>query len=239
LSGLDELQSTIGITFDNPAILGQAFIHTSYIYENLDRQSGDNQTMEFLGDAVLNMLVAEALYRGFPTLPEGKLTEIRVSLIRQEKLAEKAADIKLGDYLLLGKGEEASGGRGKRNNLADTFEALTAAIFLDRGLDVTRQFIISVFCKELEDIKAGRLSSNFKAILQEFTQAEFKTLPEYEIIESSGPDHDKVFVVSVSLGDVVLAVGSGKTRKTAESEAARTAYLKLSAGQERTANRDT
>ena len=230
MSGLDELQATLGVAFDDPAILGQAFIHTSYTYENLKRQTGDNQTMEFLGDAVLNMIVAEALYRGLPTLPEGKLTEIRISLIRQEKLAEKAAEIKLGDYLLLGKGEEASGGRGKRNNLADTFEALTAAIFLDRGLDVTRQFIMSIFSKELEAIKSGRLSSNFKAMLQEFTQAEFKTLPEYEIIESTGPDHDKVFVVSVSLGDVVLAVGSGKTRKTAESEAARTAYLKLSAG---------
>ena len=233
MSALDELQSTLGITFNDPAIPGQAFIHASYTNENLDRQTGDNQTMEFLGDAVLNMLVAEALYRGFPALPEGKLTEIRISLIRQEKLAEKAAEIKLGEYLLLGKGEEASGGRGKRNNLADTFEALTAAIFLDRGLDVTRQFIMSVFHKELEAIKSGGLSSNFKAMLQEFTQAEFKTLPEYEIIESSGPDHDKVFVVSVSLGDVVLAVGSGKTRKTAEAEAARTAYLKLSAGHER------
>ena len=233
MSGLDELQATLGVAFDDPAILGQAFIHTSYTYENLKRQTGDNQTMEFLGDAVLNMIVAEALYRGLPTLPEGKLTEIRISLIRQEKLAEKAAEIKLGDYLLLGKGEEASGGRGKRNNLADTFEALTAAIFLDRGLDVTRQFIISVFHKELEAIKSGQIMPNFKAMLQEFTQAEFKTLPEYEIIESSGPDHDKVFIVSVSLGDVVLAVGSGKTRKTAEAEAARTAYLKLSAGQER------
>ena len=234
MSGLDELQATLGVAFDDPAILGQAFIHTSYTYENLKRQTGDNQTMEFLGDAVLNMIVAEALYRGLPTLPEGKLTEIRISLIRQEKLAEKAAEIKLGDYLLLGKGEEASGGRGKRNNLADTFEALTAAIFLDRGLDVTRQFIISVFHKELEAIKSGQIMPNFKAMQQEFTQAEFKTLPEYEIIESSGPDHDKVFIVSVSLGDVVLAVGSGKTRKTAEAEAARTAYLKLSAGQERT-----
>ena len=233
MSGLDELQATLGVAFDDPAILGQAFIHTSYTYENLKRQTGDNQTMEFLGDAVLNMIVAEALYRGLPTLPEGKLTEIRISLIRQEKLAEKAAEIKLGDYLLLGKGEEASGGRGKRNNLADTFEALTAAIFLDRGLDVTRQFIMSVFHKELEAIKSGQIMPNFKAMLQEFTQAEFKTLPEYEIIESSGPDHDKVFIVSVSLGDMVLAVGSGKTRKTAEAEAARTAYLKLSAGQER------
>jgi len=233
LSGLDELQSSLGFTFNDPAILGQAFIHTSYTNENPGHQTGDNQTMEFLGDAVLNMVVAEALYHGFPALAEGKLTEIRISMIRQEKLAEKAADIKLGNYLVLGKGEEASGGRSKRNNLADTFEALTAAIFLDRGLDVARQFIMSVFGKELAAVKSGKFTSNFKAMLQELTQAEFKTLPEYEIIESSGPDHDKVFIVSVSLGDMVLAVGSGKTRKTAEAEAARTAYLKLSAGQER------
>ncbi|MCX5997068.1 MAG: ribonuclease III [Chloroflexi bacterium] len=232
MSGLDELQSSLGFTFNDPAILGQAFIHTSYTNENPGHQTGDNQTMEFLGDAVLNMVVAEALYHGFPALAEGKLTEIRISMIRQEKLAEKAADIKLGNYLVLGKGEEASGGRSKRNNLADTFEALTAAIFLDRGLDVARQFIMSVFRKELAAVKSGKFTSNFKAMLQELTQAEFKTLPEYEIIESTGPDHDKVFVVSVSLGDVVLAVGSGKTRKTAESEAARIAYIKLSAGQE-------
>lgn len=232
MPGLDKLQSALGFTFDNPDILEQALIHTSCTNENLSRLSGDNQTMEFLGDAVLNMIVAEALYRGFPTLPEGKLTEIRISLIRQEKLAEKAAQIKLGDYLQLGKGEEASGGRGKRNNLADAFEALTAAIFLDRGLDVTRRFITSIFSRELEEIKSGQVSFNYKAMLQEFTQAEFKTLPEYEIIESTGPDHDKVFIVSVAVGDVVLAVGSGKTRKTAESEAARTAYLKLSTGRE-------
>ena len=232
MSGLDELQSTLGFTFNDPAILEQAFIHTSYTNENPGHQTGDNQTMEFLGDAVLNMVVAEALYHGFPALAEGKLTEIRISMIRQEKLAEKAADIKLGNYLVLGKGEEASGGRSKRNNLADTFEALTAAIFLDRGLDVARQFIMSVFREELAAVKSGKFTSNFKAMLQELTQAEFKTLPEYEIIESTGPDHDKVFVVSVSLGDVVLAVGSGKTRKTAESEAARIAYIKLSAGPE-------
>ncbi len=232
MSGLDELQSSLGFTFNDPAILGQAFIHTSYTNENPGHQTGDNQTMEFLGDAVLNMVVSEALYHGFPALAEGKLTEIRISMIRQEKLAEKAADIKLGNYLMLGKGEEASGGRSKRNNLADTFEALIAAIFLDRGLDVARQFITSVFRKELAAVKSGKFTSNFKAMLQELTQAEFKTLPEYEIIESTGPDHDKVFVVSVALGDVVLAVGSGKTRKTAESEAARIAYIKLSAGQE-------
>jgi len=218
--------------FNNEPLLKQAFVHSSYINENPDTDLHDNQRMEFLGDSLLNFIVAEKLYHEFPDIAEGKLTEIRISMIRQEKLAEKAADIKLGNYLVLGKGEEASGGRSKRNNLADTFEALTAAIFLDRGLDVARQFIMSVFREELAAVKSGKFTSNFKAMLQELTQAEFKTLPEYEIIESTGPDHDKVFVVSVSLGDVVLAVGSGKTRKTAESEAARIAYIKLSAGQE-------
>lgn len=230
MSGLDELQSSLGFSFSDPAILRQAFIHPSYANENPGPRAGDNQTMEFLGDSVLNMLVAEALYRGFPALAEGKLTEIRISMVRQEKLAEKAEALQLGGHLVLGKGEEASGGRSKRNNLADTFEALTAAIFLDRGLDAARQFILSAFDKDLEEIRSGKLLQNYKAMLQELTQAEYRALPEYEIIESTGPDHDKVFVVSVSLGDVVLAVGSGKTRKAAESEAARVACLKLSAG---------
>ena len=235
MSALDRLQSTLGITFTDPAILGQALTHTSYASENPGLPTGDNQRMEFLGDALLYVLVAEALYRGFPSLPEGKLTEIRVSLVRKEKLAEKAAGLKLGDYLLLGRGEEASGGRGKPKNLADAFEALTAAIFLDRGMEATRHFITSLFHEEMEAIRSGKLSANFKAMLQEFTQSEFKTLPEYEIIESTGPDHDKVFIVSVSLGEVVLAVGSGKTRKGAEAEAARIGYLKLSAGREEAA----
>jgi ribonuclease-3 len=153
-------------------------------------------------------------------------------MVRQEKLAEKALQFKLGDYLLLGKGEDASGGRGKRNNLADAYEALTAAIYLDRGFEAARSFVLSGFTVDIQAVKEGKHSPNFKAMLQELTQAEFKTLPEYEIIEATGPDHDKIFCVSVSLGDVLLAVGSGKTRKTAESEAARIAYGKLTSKQD-------
>jgi ribonuclease-3 len=227
LTSTDKLQSAIGIRFNNPATLVQALTHSSYINENPAGNDGDNERMEFLGDALLNLFVAEQLYSDFPDLPEGKLTEIRVSMIRQDKLAEKALQLELGGYLLLGKGEDMSGGREKRNNLADAYEALTAAIYLDQGFEKARSFVLSGFAVDIEDARGGKQSPNFKAMLQELTQAEFKTLPEYEIVESTGPDHDKIFCVSVSLADVLLAIGSGKTRKTAESEAARAAYGKL------------
>jgi len=227
LSSLNKLQSSIGIKFNNPDILQQAVTHASYINENPAAASGDNERMEFLGDALLNLFVAEKLYCDFPELPEGKLTEIRVSLVRQENLAEKALQLKLGDHLLLGKGEDASGGRIKRNNLADAYEALTAAVFLDRGFESAKGFVLSGFAADIQAIKDGKHSLNYKALLQELTQSEFKTLPEYEVIEATGPDHDKIFCVSVSMGDVLLAIGSGKTKKNAESEAARAAYNKL------------
>jgi len=228
LSDLRDIQSALGITFSNPSLLQQAFVHTSYINENAGADVRDNQRMEFLGDSVLTMIFAELLYREFPNLPEGKLTELRISLVRQEKLAEKSTALKLGDYLVLGKGEDSSGGRERRNNLADTFEALVGAIFLDQGIGKAREFVLSNYEKDISAIKAGKPVLNYKALLQELTQAKFKTLPGYEIVEATGPDHDRVFCVSVSLGEVVLAIGSGKTRKVAESEAARIALEKLS-----------
>ncbi|MGA9049632.1 MAG: ribonuclease III [Dehalococcoidia bacterium] len=228
MSDIHEIQSALGITFRNPSLLQQAFIHPSYVNENPGADTHDNQRMEFLGDALLNMIFAELLYREFPNLPEGKLTELRISMIRQEKLAEKSSALKLGGYMVLGKGEDSSGGRGRRNNLADTFEALVAAIFLDQGISKAREFVLSNFARDISSVKAGKPVLNYKALLQELMQAKFKTLPGYEIIEATGPDHDKVFCVSVSLGEVVLAIGSGKTRKVAESEAARIALEKLS-----------
>lgn len=229
MSSLSDLESSIGITFTDKSLLLQAFVHSSYLNENPEAGLHDNQRMEFLGDSLLNFLVAEQLYNEFPDLPEGKLTEIRVSLVRQEKLAEKASSLNLGTAMQLGKGEDLSGGRNKRNNLADTFEALVAAIFLDGGMAATRSFILRYFTSDINSIKSGQVALNYKAMLQELTQAEFKLLPDYEIIEARGPDHDRVFFVSVSIGDVVLAIGSGKSKKVAESEAARLALGKLSA----------
>jgi ribonuclease-3 len=224
---VSNLQSALGIIFKNTALLKQAFVHSSYINENAGTDFHDNQRMEFLGDSLLNFIVAEQLYYDFPDLPEGKLTEIRVSLVRQDKLAEKAASLKLGDFMLLGKGEDLSGGRNKRNNLADTFEALVAAVFLDQGIEVAREFVLKHLSPDIAKIKSGKVALNFKAILQELTQAEFKLLPEYDVIEARGPDHDREFFVSVSVGDIVLAIGSGKSKKVAESEAARIALSKL------------
>ena len=227
MTSFQNLQTRLGIHFKDETLLKQAFTHPSYKNENPEFELPDNERMEFLGDALLNMVVAERLYHEFTELSEGKLTDIRVSLVRQEKLAEKAAAFNLGDYLLLGKGEDLSGGRKKRNNLADTFEALIAAIFLDQGIDSARNFVCQNLEADIRAIKAGQIIPNFKALLQEFTQEEFKALPEYEVVESTGPDHDKVFLVTVSLGELVLAVGSGKTKKAAEAEAARIACEKL------------
>ncbi len=222
-----DLQQTIGIAFRDTSLLEQAFIHSSYVNENPDSPLPDNERLEFLGDALLSFIVTEKLYHEFPHLAEGELTEIRVSLIREETLAQLASELKLGDHLFLAKGEEQTGGRGRQSNLADTFEALIGAIFLDQGLTATRDFILRKLHSQLEQIKTEGIGQNYKALLQEFTQAKYKLLPTYRIVEVSGPDHDKDFTVEVTLGDRILGTGSGKSKRSAEMEAARSAWEKL------------
>jgi ribonuclease-3 len=223
------LQQVIGIKFKDESLLRQAFIHSSHTNENPAVPVTDNERLEFLGDALLSFIVAEELYLEFPNFNEGKLTETRVSLIRQETLAEIAAELKLGDYLVLGKGEESTGGRQKQTNLADAFEALIGAIFLDQGLSVIRNFVLAKFADKLQEVRARGIGRNYKALLQELTQAKYKQLPAYHIVETSGPDHDKSFIVEVSLGDRKMGTGSGKTKRTAEMKAARSAWEKLAA----------
>jgi len=224
-----DLQQTIGIAFRDTSLLEQAFIHSSYVNENPDSPLPDNERLEFLGDALLSFIVTEKLYHEFPHLTEGELTEIRVSLIREETLAQLASELNLGDYLFLAKGEEQTGGRGRQSNLADTFEALIGAIFLDQELTATRDFVLRKLHSQLEQIKTGGIGQNYKALLQEFTQAKYKLLPTYRIVEVSGPDHDKDFTVEVTLGDRILGTGSGKSKRAAEMEAARSAWEKLAA----------
>ncbi|MBM4447011.1 MAG: ribonuclease III [Chloroflexi bacterium] len=221
------LQQDIGMTFRDTSLLQQAFVHSSYINENPGFHLPDNERLEFLGDALLSFIVAEKLYHEFPHFGEGELTEIRILLIRQETLAQLALTLNLGDYLHLGKGEEATGGRERQTNLADAFEALIGAIFLDQGLDTARDFVVGKLGSHLERVRAEGIGRNYKALLQEFTQAKFKQLPTYRIVEASGPDHDKGFIVEVVLGDRVLAAGSGKSKRAAEMEAARLAWGQL------------
>jgi ribonuclease-3 len=221
------LQQVIGITFRDVSLLQQAFVHSSYINENPGFPISDNERLELLGDALLSFIVAERLYHGFPNFGEGELTEVRISLIRQETLAELASELNLGDYLLLGKGEESTRGRQRETNLADAFEAVVGAIFLDQGVSVARDFVLSKLHGQLERVRAKGVGRNYKALLQEFTQAKFKQLPTYRVVETSGPDHDKGFTVEVALEDRVLGTGSGKSKRAAEMEAARSALEKL------------
>lgn len=225
-----DLQQAFEVFFRDISLLQQAFVHSSYINENQGFHLPDNERLEFLGDALLSFVVTEKLYHEFPHLSEGELTEIRISLIRQETLAELALALKLGDYLLLGKGEEATGGRERQTNLADAFEALIGAIYLDQGIAAVSDFILSKLSKQLAKIGAEGIGRNYKALLQEFIQDKYKQLPTYRVVEASGPDHDKGFTVEVALGDRVLGTGSGKSKRAAEMEAARSAWEKLASG---------
>ncbi len=227
LANYQDVQQVIGINFREPSLLEQAFVHASYVNENPDFHLPDNERLEFLGDALLSFVVADKLYGEFPYLTEGELTEIRTSLVRQETLAQSASALKLGHYLRLGKGEESTGGRERATNLADVFEALVGAIFLDQGLSAARGFILSELGGRLDEIRTRGTAQNYKALLQERTQAKHKQLPAYQVVEASGPDHDKDFIVEVALGDVVLGRGSGKSKRAAEMEAARSALEKL------------
>jgi ribonuclease-3 len=225
LTDWQKLQQDIGIFFNDLSLLQQAFLHSSFVNENQDNSLSDNERLEFLGDAVLNLVVAEKVYHEFPDLAEGALTTVRTSLIREDTLVQLGAD--LGTYLQLGKGEETSGGRQRQSNLADTFEALLGAIFLDQGFSIVKGFILSRLDSHVTIIKTRGSGQNYKAKLQEFTQGTCKQLPVYHIIQSSGPDHDKKFIVEVTLDNRVLGTGSGKSKKAAEIEAARSACEKL------------
>jgi len=225
----NRLQRIIGVNFHDQSLLQQAFVHSSYVNENPDFSLPDNERLEFLGDALLSFIIAEKLYCEFPHFAEGKLTEIRISLIRRETLAQLASELGLSEYLYLSKGEELTGGRQRQTNLADAFEALLGAIFIDQGIAVARDFILGQMDSHFEEIRTGGIGLNHKALLQEFTQAEYKQLPIYQIVETSGPDHDKAFTVEVLIEGKVLGTGSGKSKRSAEMEAARSAWEKLKA----------
>lgn len=223
----DSWQKDLGISFSDASLLRQAFVHSSYLNENPDFPLHNNERLEFLGDAVLELAVTEELYEGFPDLPEGELTTIRASLVCRETLAELASSLKLGDYLILGQGEEASGGRVRQSNLANTIEALIGAIYLDQGFAKAKQFILRQLEPKLGNIKAGEVMPNYKNLLQELIQRERRTTPLYQLVEATGPDHNRQFTVEILMDGEVLGRGTGKSKKAAEMEAARLAWEKL------------
>lgn len=224
----DALQQSLGISFNDPSLLEQALVHSSYINENPGTAPASNERLEFLGDAVLGLMVAEKLYQDFPYSTEGEMTKLRAALVRRDTLARVARTIKLGDYLYLGKGEETSDGRRKSANLAGALEALIGAIFLDQGLSTAMDFIRRLLNKELQRIVSHGAVVDYKSQLQELIQARQHQTPIYQLIEAIGPAHDKRFIVEVRAGDAVLGRGTGKSKKMAETEAAYAAIERLS-----------
>ncbi|MBN2186060.1 MAG: ribonuclease III [Dehalococcoidia bacterium] len=224
MTNWDDCQKALGISFNDELLLKKAFVHSSYLNENPNFILCSNERLEFLGDAILGFVVAESIYSEFPELPEGELTRIRSSLVCGETLAQVASLLKLGDWLLLGEGEDASGGRMRQSNLANAVEALIGAIYLDQGLVEAKEFIFRQLEPMLERIKTGEAIPNYKALLQELSQKIKKATPLYHLVAATGPDHNKQFTVEVLIEGEVLGRGTGKNKKAAETEAARLAW---------------
>jgi ribonuclease III len=224
-----EFQKTLKLKFHNPALLEQALVHSSYINENSSSSIGHNERLEFLGDAILDYIVTEKLYRDFPDVAEGEMTKMRAALVRRETLARIAVDIRLGDYLYMGKGEESTGGRTKLPNLAGALEALIAAVYLDLGNAAASDLITRLYAEEWDKLTRRDAVIDYKSKLQQISQSKFQEIPAYRLISESGPDHDKQFRVEVSVNLKVLGSGAGKSKKIAETEAARLALKQLAA----------
>jgi len=227
LADLAVLQQILGVSFKDPSLLEQALVHSSYVNENPGSALTSNERLEFLGDAVLGSVIAEKLYHDLPSFTEGEMTKLRATLVCRDTLAQAARAVGLGDYLYLGKGEEASGGRHKPVNLAGALEAMIATNYLDQGPATTKDFILRLFNKEFQKVVSQGAEVNYKSQLQELIQAREQQTPTYHVIEATGPDHDKRFTVEVKVGDTVLGRGSGRSKKEAETEAARSALERL------------
>jgi ribonuclease-3 len=221
------LEDIIGIKFNDRALLEQALVHRSLLNESANRNLVSNERLEFLGDAILSLIASEFLYKEFPKSSEGDLTNLRASLVRTQTLALVAKKINLTDHLKLSKGEEEQGGRENTGILADCFEAVLGAIYLDQGLLVTRDFISRTLFPLLKEIITNGYFKDFKSHLQETIQAKEKISPSYRVIKSLGPDHDRIFTVGVYLRRKKLGQGSGHSKHEAQQQAAQNALAKI------------
>lgn len=215
-----ELEGNIEITFKDGNLLDTAFVHKSYVNEHRDKKNEHNERLEFLGDAVLEMVTTDYLYKTYPDKGEGVLTNWRSALVKGKQLAEIAQSLDLGFYLYLSRGEERSGGRKKNFILANTLEALIGAIYLDQGFDVVHQFIDKHILRKLGTILDQGLHIDAKSHFQEISQEVLGETPEYRLMGESGPDHDKKFTMGAYINNEFIAEGTGSSKQKAEQEAA-------------------
>jgi ribonuclease-3 len=223
-----ELEKRIGIVFRNRDLLENVFIHRSFLNEHKTFRLPSNEKLEFLGDSVLSLVTSIFLYKNYPDLDEGTYTDIKAAIVRTESLAEVAKKIDLGSSIYLSKGEEQNKGKENRNILADCFESLVAAIFIDRGFDAAYEFIVKyLFEDKLDFIVKNKLYLSPKSRLQELLQAKYKTLPTYVIVREEDPEHKKEFSVDVYFEKRKLGSGSGHSKKEAEENSAKNALEKM------------
>lgn len=223
LERLAELENTLGYKFSDLTFLDCALTHRSFANENPDLLKQDNERLEFLGDAVLTLCITDMLMKKYPECAEGELSKIRSTIVNERPLARLARELRIGDYLLLGKGEELSGGRSKSSLLANALEAIIAAVYRDTGFESVFDFIARKFHPLLEAGAARVLYQDYKTSLQEIAQNRFKVIPRYSVIREFGPDHDKVFQIRVTIGEIVSTAALGRNKKEAEQRAARKA----------------
>ena len=222
---IKDLEEAIGYRFHNISLLQNALTHSSFTNERWHNSLLSNERLEFLGDSILGMLVAEYLYRNFPDRPEGELTRMRADMVCEKTLASVAARIHLGDHLMLGHGEEQGGGRSRDSILADAVESVIAACFLDGGIEAAQRFIRTFI---LVEVPVSQMhNADYKTKLQELVQQKKNQVLSYTLTGESGPDHDKHFTVAVSLNGGMVGQGEGRSKKRAEQEAARTAIRNL------------
>lgn len=221
---LNALENRIGYSFHDKKLLKQALTHSSFMNEQKINKTADYERLEFLGDAVLELVSSDFLFHEYKTLPEGELTKLRASMVCEPALAFCAKDIELGEFILLGKGEELTGGRNRASITSDVMEAVIGAIYLDGGMDEAKKFINRFVLSDLEN---KQLFYDSKSHLQEFVQGTLKKDIHYDLLEESGPEHNKTFVVEVIMEEQSLGKGLGRTKKAAEQQAAYEALLFL------------
>jgi ribonuclease III len=220
----EALDRALGVAFEDDSLRRTALTHRSYAFEH--GLSTTNERLEFLGDSVLGVVVTDLAFRSYPELPEGSLAKLRAAIVNMGALAEVARSLDLGEVVLLGKGEEQSGGRDKSSILADALEAVFGAVYLDRGLDVATELIERLFRPRMEAYVRGEGDRDYKTILQELASQSLRAMPEYRI-EDRGPDHQKEFTATVFLNGSLMGSGVGRSKKEAEQQAARQAWQRL------------
>lgn len=214
------LEKTLGTTFNNQDLLLTSLTHRSYLNEHKDENLVNNERLEFLGDAVLELIISVHLFETYPERPEGELTSFRSAVVRTESLAEASKELGVGQYLRMSKGEFESGGSDKDYLLANTYESVLGAIYMDKGYEECKKFVFKTLVPKIADIVKNRSDIDSKTKIQELIQYQYKVTPTYDVLNENGPDHDKTFTVGVKIEDELIGKGQGTSKQKAEEEAA-------------------